>query len=109
MKKLFTFLILFSVNSFAEEYCYASYEDGSEMAEHIQSVCDEGDVLFAILYQAGQPDDRLWRPINIMNWISILFCDFDKEIIINRHRMPGTDTYLQCIVADNKPRTPKRE
>ena len=94
MKKLFTFLILFSVNSFADNYCYVEGDDAFEIKELIET-CDEGDVLLATV------DDKL-TPMVTINFLSVWFCNFDKQIIINSDE---STTYLQCILEDNEKRS----
>ena len=94
MKKLFAFLILFSVNSFADMVCLVGGDDVVEIAELIESSCDEGDALLATI------DDKVIPTLTI-NYLSAYFCNFDKQIIINSDE---SNTYLQCILEDNEPR-----
>lgn len=98
MKKLFAFLILFSVNSLADDYCYISGNNIFEIEAMIKRQCDEGDALLAVLNVNR-------HGVSSMNSVSVWFCNFDKQIIINSDE---SNTYLQCILEDNEVRDSKQ-
>tara|TARA_Y100001935_G_C17267026_1_gene489748 strand:- start:306 stop:605 length:300 start_codon:yes stop_codon:yes gene_type:complete len=99
MKKLFAFLILFSVNSFADNYCFISDEDSLEYEEEIESRCHKGDILNAMMSNSS-------LTTNLLANLSLKYCAFDKEILFIPDEF---ETYLQCVLADIKPRTPRQK
>ena len=102
MKRLLTLsaLLLFSVDVFADEYCYVADGDIQGLDTQINEKCYEDNVIYAQL--AKPADDGIY----IMNQLSIWYCDFEQEIIINSDDI---NTYLQCVKFDDKGRksTPK--
>ena len=99
MKRLLTLsaILLFSVDVFAEEYCYAAGANIIGLDDQINEKCYEDNVLYAVLSRPA--DDG----IHLMNQLSIWYCDFEQEIIINSDDI---NTYLQCVKFDDKGRRP---
>lgn len=99
MKKLLTLsaLLLFSVDVFADEYCYVA-GDRYEVQAQVKKNCKKDDVVFASV------KGSVTYGTYVVNELAVLFCDFDSQIIINSD---NTTTYLLCVIDSNEQRRDK--
>ena len=93
-------LLLFSINSNAEKYCNAWGGDFLDVVfgeiMGIEPNCSKGDVLHLALDVDPNNDG-----VSSIGFVVALYCDFDKEIVINSD---SKGYYLQCIISDDSPR-----